>query len=870
MLLRYSGQDDLVIGVPVAGRDRSETHGLVGYFINTLPIRCLANEDASFSDVISDTSSAMLGALDHSLLPLENIVAVSGVGRVQNVNPLFQVLFQYFENNGEQDGLLGDIKYKSLSLAKLGQAKLDLTTRVVGTELQMDFMSEVFDEITVRNLLNSYISVLTVGVADIQKKASMLPLINVADDTNVKVLRELSCGKWNPAHLEEPMVTAALTQCANSEPNRVCLVFEGEEMTYGQLEARVTSLAQVLAGCGLQPGMGVGIFLERSFELFIAMMATLKAGGYVVPMDPEFPTERLAMYAEDTQVHSIITTAALKSRAEALSTAQILVLDDDSLQNTPNGVLPDEISPESIAYVEFTSGSTGRPKGVIVQHHCLASYCASIRDMYSLRPDDCALLLTSINFDPFVRQTFLPLYIGARVVIARPGGHLDADYMMELAATHGVTIIHSVPTLALQYYAAPAASKCTALRYVGSGGEPLPQQLVDLVHTLNGGKVTLYNNYGPTECTVSCTCQIGVKPGDAITIGGPDINTAAYVVDAHNQPVPVGVPGELLMSGPRLAQGYIGRPDLTAAAFIPNPLYEMMAPAIPEGMRHHFTKAYRTGDLVRWRNDRTLVCMGRIDRQVKITGVRIELGEVEAALESAKDVSQAMAAAVPDANGTKRLVGYVTPESLDPGAVLAHCRSVLVPAMVPTAIVALESFPLLPNGKVDVRSLPAPDWSFQANLLDTFGEDDGPLDEHSAAVVDTIRQVLGLDDDVRVPLKAELFDLGATSVQVASLVGRLRKQLDVKLDMRQIYLNPQIELLCKEVRKQKGGADGAGAPGSKKSTSACAHRPLGYPIAIWAKSSVAKMPLGRVGTAIMQLIGAMIVLAFQFGAIVPG
>jgi amino acid adenylation domain-containing protein len=600
-------------------------------------------------------------------------------------------------------------------------------------------------------------------------------------------------------------------------------------------------------------------------------MATLKAGGYVVPMDPEFPTERLAMYAEDTQVHSIITTTTLQSRAEAFTTAhvpQILLIDDGSLQNALKGILPSKIDPESIAYVEFTSGSTGRPKGVIVQHHCLASYCASIRDMYSLTPNDCALLLTSINFDPFVRQTFLPLYIGARVVIARPGGHLDADYIMELAATHGVTIMHSVPTLALQYYAASAAARCTALRYIGSGGEPLPQQLVDLVHTLNNGKVVLYNNYGPTECTVSCTCKIGVKPGDIITVGGPDINMAAYVVDAHMQPVPVGVPGELLISGPRLAQGYIGRPDLTAAAFIPNPLYELMAPSIPEEMRRHFTKAYRTGDLVRWRNDGTLVCMGRIDRQVKITGVRIELGEVEAALESAENVAQAMAAAVPDSNGHKRLVGYVTPETLDPGAVLAHCRSVLVPAMVPTAIVALESFPLLPNGKVDVRSLPAPDWSFQANLLGTFGEDDGPLDEHTAAVIDTIRQVLGLNDDVRVPLKAELFDLGATSVQVASLVGRIRKQMDVNLEMRQIYLNPQIEFLCKEVRKQK---EGTGASNAKKPTSASLrHRPLGYPIAVWAKAVVQKSPIARLGTALVQLIGVMVVFIIQFGSIAPG
>ena len=313
---------------------------------------------------------------------------------------------------------------------------------------------------------------------------------------------------------------------------------------------------------------------------------------------------------------------------------------------------------------------------------------------------------------------------------------------------------------------------------------------------------------GPTEATVLATNLECMPNLEFMTIGSPEFNMHAYVVDSSLRAVPMGVPGELLLSGPRLALGYAGRPDLTAEAFVPNPCSELIVDKVHPTLVQYYKKAYRTGDLVRWRADGSLDYMGRIDRQVKITGVRIELGEVEAALQGGKGVSQAVATAVPDLQGQKRLVGYVTPGDVNPGDVLTHCRSVLVPAMVPSVIVALDMFPLLPNGKVDVKSLPAPDWSLPVGLKGFDVENEGPLDSNSAAVVDIIRSVLGLDEPSPVPMKAELFDLGASSIQIAVIVGRIRKELEVNIDMRLVYQNPLVEFLCTIVRDQKSSPEG--------------------------------------------------------------
>ena len=373
------------------------------------------------------------------------------------------------------------------------------------------------------------------------------------------------------------------------------------------------------------------------------------------------------------------------------------------------------------------------------------------------------------------------------------------------------------------------------------------------------------NVYGPTEATITATALYCPQSIEFISIGRPVYNLHAYVVDSALRPLPVGVPGELLLSGPRLALGYSGRADLTEEKFVANPCLDLVSSRVDPALAPYYKLAYRSGDLVRWRGDGSIDFMGRIDRQVKIAGVRIELGEVETALEGVEGVTQAVATALTDPSGQKRLVGYVTPGHISPSSVISHCRSLLVPAMVPTMVVALAAFPLLAGGKIDVRALPNPDWSVPVGVMAGAYEDEGPLSRHAAAVVEIIRNILGMEEDTPVPMKAELFDLGASSIQIAAIVGRIRKELDVNLDMREVYQNPLVEFLCLTVLNQKSVKDG----GSKASATGVRHRLLGYPIPAWfiAQAQGAVMRMASTGA---QLLAVFSLITCILGCLAPG
>jgi len=437
---------------------------------------------------------------------------------------------------------------------------------------------------------------------------------------------------------------------------------------------------------------------------------------------------------------------------------------------------------------------------------------------------------------------FPPLTVGASLVLAESKGHLDPSYIVNLLVQHNVNeFIFSVPTLVRLYslfsftkplpvcrcfkfahqlliFILQAREYVNELRRSGHtpynlmkswsvGGENVPAELFrDMQEVFP--QACIMNVYGPTEVTAVTVHHPFPRGFEAVVIGKPDPNTHVYIVDSSLRPVPVGVPGELLLSGPRLALGYAGRPDLTEAAFVPNPCIDLVAGRVDPVLAPYYQKAYRTGDLVRWRNDGTIDFLGRIDRQVKITGVRIELGEVEGALESTPGVSQSVATALTDPSGQKRLVGYVTPSSAEPAAVIAHCRTLLLPAMVPSVVVPLDEFPLLPNGKVDVRSLPAPDWSGPAGAAGAASGRSCTLDENDVTVISIILDVIGLDKNTHVSLDTDIFDLGASSLHVSVIVGRMRRELGVNLDMREVYGNPTVKILCDALRQQNSGSGG--------------------------------------------------------------
>jgi non-ribosomal peptide synthetase component F len=483
VLLRYTGQDDLVVGVPVAGRDRQETHGLVGYFINTLPVRCVAVEGASFADMVREASAATLAALDHSLLPIEEVVAASGVARVPNVNPLFQVLFQYLpEGTALKDfrvqGVRGDAY---ANVGRLQHAKLDLSLIMTGESIQAEYMNEMFDRVTMERLLNSFVCVLDQLTWNISAPALGNSMLASGD---AQELAEICVGEERPAYLSAPLVHDAFAAIAAASPQSRCLCYEGEWLNYGEVSKRVSTLAGRLASLGVSPGVVVGVMLDRSFDLLISILAVFKAGGVYLPCDPSYPDDRLEVYLEDASAVVVLTVSEYAARARAMVSSGVSVVD----LSTPDGTAssgkgsptlrsPD---PEDPAYVIFTSGSTGRPKGVMIPHRAIVDHVLETAEVYSMGPDDASLLTITINFDPHLMQALTPLVVGAGLVIAKPDGHADGDYVTGLISQQRVTHFVSTPSLALVQFQGKYARECTALRVVMFGGEQLPREVITL------------------------------------------------------------------------------------------------------------------------------------------------------------------------------------------------------------------------------------------------------------------------------------------------------------------------------------------------------------------------------------------------------
>ena len=485
VLLRYSGQDDLVIGVPVAGRDRQETHGLVGYFINTLPVRCITSEDASFEDLAVNASRATLAALEHSLLPLEDVVAAAGVARVPNANPLFQVLFQYLPKDlvaGDKPiCTLGNSSFKHFgSPGGLAHAKMDLTFTMSGEEVMLDYMSEIFDSATIERIFGSFVSVLEHCIADPTVPALA---IDIFGGSQAEIVAEFSLGEERPEYLKRPLAHEALAEFAAKSPERRCLCYEGEWLSYGEVSQGVSALAGQLSSLGVGPGIVVGVMLERSFELIISILAVFKAGGCYLPCDPSYPDDRLSVYLEDGNALLVLARDEHADRAKAMVPANISVVEIGAgaiaLAVTATAPLKHP-SADDAAYIIFTSGSTGRPKGVMVPHRALRDHLEGSVEYYTMGADDVGLLTITINFDPHLMQAFMPLVVGAGLVIATPEGHTNATYVMSAIKQQAVTHYICTPSLALMQFAGDEARECKSLRSVMFGGEQLPREIISL------------------------------------------------------------------------------------------------------------------------------------------------------------------------------------------------------------------------------------------------------------------------------------------------------------------------------------------------------------------------------------------------------
>ncbi|HEY7767794.1 non-ribosomal peptide synthase/polyketide synthase [Longimicrobium sp.] len=783
LLSKYSGSEDIVVGSPIAGRTRGEVEGLIGFFINSLVLRTDLSGDPSFRETLRRVREVTLGAYEHQDVPVEKLVAELQPERSMSHSPLFQVSFALNNPDAAGTGVAG-LRIES-AYAGSETAKFDLSLAFVkgarGLTAALTYSTDLFDESTVRRMLGHLERVLEQVAAGGDLRLSELRLLD--EEERHQVLEE-----WNRTQLDYP-AESCLHQLfeaqAERTPHAEAVVFEGERLTYAELNARANRLAHHLRSLGVGPDVRVGICVERSLELAVGLLALLKAGGAYVALDPEHPDERLRSTLDDCRPAVLLAHASLAERFAGTDIAVVAVDADAPLwanqpETNPTGV---GVGAEHLVYVIYTSGSTGRPKGVMNVHRNVVNRVAGIQARWQLEPGESVLQNASLTFDVSAYELFWPLMVGARVVMPRPDGHRDPGYLVETIRSHGIGTASFVPSMLQLFLEHPEVERCTSLMRVPCGGEALPSALVRRLHE-RLPHATLYNRYGPSEAATAVTGPVRVtdETGASAPIGRPMPNARAYLLDAAGEPVPVGVAGELCIGGAAVGRGYLGRPEQTAERFVADPY------GGEPGAR-----LYRTGDLARWLADGRIEFLGRNDFQVKIRGFRVEPGEVEAALTSHPGVREARVLAREDRPGEKQLVAYVV-GSVDTGELRAHVRRSLPDYMVPAAFVALQALPLMPNGKVDRDALPAPEF---APAEGAYVAPRTPVEEVLAGIW---AEVLRLE---RVGAADNFFELGGHSLLATRVVSRIRAVFGVELPLRALFQGPTVTEMAGRVEQMR-------------------------------------------------------------------
>ncbi|MEA2694508.1 MAG: hypothetical protein QOJ16_3895, partial [Acidobacteriota bacterium] len=781
LLWRGSGQEDLVVGSPVANRTRREIEGLIGFFVNSLALRADLAGEPSFTQLLAQVREQALGAYAHQDLPFEKLVETLAPERSLAHAPLFQV-FLVLQNT--QNTPAGKLLLPGLEIAPVagetGAAKFDLTLALgAGPEGELagvwEYDRDLFDPSTVLRLGDQLARLLAAAVAEPEARIGSLPLLSPAERQQL--------AEWNgtAASYPERSLAGLLAEPAARTPDAVAVVFADESLSHGELAARAGRLAGELRRLGVGPETRVGICAERSLALLVGLAAILEAGGAYVPLDPSYPAERLAYMLEDSGVPVLLAESRLAAALPPHG-ARVVPLDAPLPAPAAPPLLRPEIDPDHPAYVIYTSGSTGRPKGAMNTHRGIVNRLLWMQERYGLTTADRVLQKTPVSFDVSVWELFWPLTSGACLVVARPGGHQDPLYLVETIARQEVTFLHFVPAMLSAFLEAPGLEHCAALRQVVASGEALPYDLERRFFARLGRLGTrLENLYGPTEAAVDVTFWPCDPAGEAgrVPIGRPVANTAIHVLGRDLRPLPPGAAGELAIGGAQVARGYLGRPELTAERFLPDPFSGLPG-----------ARLYRTGDLARHLPDGAVEYLGRIDHQVKLRGFRIELGEIESALLGHPGVRDAVVVVREDPPAGSRLVAYVVAEGRDgeglPALLPAWLGLSLPSHMVPAAFVVLPALPLNPSGKVDRKALPAPDWRAGAS----FVAPRTPLEEVLAGF---FADALGLE---QVGVEDGFFRLGGHSLLATQLVAKIRGAFQVELPLRRLFETPTVAALA--------------------------------------------------------------------------
>ena len=792
LLYRYTGQEDILVGSPAAARSRAAFSNVVGYFVNPLVMRADLSGNPSFTEFLSSVRRTVLDAFAHQDYPFALLVKQLQPERDVSRSPLFQVTFvlqqaQLLREQGlaafalGQAGAplrLGELILEAMALEqRVAQFDLSLVMAEVdgGLRASLEYNTDIFDETAIAQMARQFRVLLEGLVADPLQSVSSLPLLSDEDRRQVLV-------EWNDTARDYPQqscIHELFEQQALRTPDQVAVVFDKERVSYRELNERSNQLAHYLRRRGVGPESLVGIMMERSAAMVVTLLGILKAGASYLPLDPDYPRERLSFMLADAGVKVLATEQHLVERLPENNALLILVDGErEEIERESRANPESRVNPDNLAYVLYTSGSTGQPKGAMLAHREVVNCVRWMQETYKLDERDRMLCKTTLNFDPSVWEIFWPLMVGARIVVATLEAQLDSSALLQTIVNEKATVAYFVPSMLAHFLAEAEVAGAKSLRKVICGGESLGIELVKRFYELLP-QATLHHSYGPTETAIAASEIICDRDSahSVMPIGRPLANTRLYVLDQQLQPAPVGVLGELFIGGAGLGRGYLNRPDITAARFVPD----------------HFSDApgarlYRTGDHVRYLGDGNLQFYGRSDAQVKIRGIRIELGEIEAAIMAHERVHSAVVVARADQTGEKSLVGYVVTvqgASLTAMELRQHLSQKLPIYLVPATFVFLPELPLMPNGKIDLGALG------KLDLLLPQSEESytAPSNQIEEMLVEIWAAVLGVE---RVGIHDNFFALGGHSLLAAQAMSRVQKAFKAELPLRLIFQFPTV------------------------------------------------------------------------------
>ncbi len=770
LLNKLSGQQDIVVGTPTMGRNHVDLEGIVGMFVNTVPLRNQVDTSLSFIGYLERVKDCILNCFDHQLYQYDDLVDELGLERDPSRNPLFDTLISYK-------------KHEASTMAETTFAETDLGIESVGFDRKIskfDLSLNVFEVDEGFNYSFEYSTDLF-EQATIEKYAGYLELLidQILDEPNVKLseLTLLTNEKYNDivngfnsndkAYDLDQTLISLFRQQVQKTPDNIALRYHDAEVTYAELEARTNALANHLIDQGIKTGEVIGICMDRSIEMITAILGILKTGCGYLPLDPSQPISRRAYQLSDSNASLVITS---DNYEKLFSNDQLFLIESVNWAEVPHTDLEADINSNSLAYIIYTSGSTGNPKGVGIKHKGVVNLIRNQREAFGISDSDRVLQFSPIYFDASVEQIWLSLLSGCTLVLIDENTLLDQQHLNAYIATQGVTHFHATPS----FLETLELDNNNDLRRVVAGGEACKPSLATKFEAYD-----FYNEYGPTETTVTATMyKVGkVQNNASIYIGKPISNMKGYVLDANMKVVPIGVVGELCLSGPALSDGYINRPELTAAVFVDNPFSD-----------GSYAKLYKTGDLVRWLPDGNLEFLGRKDHQVKIRGYRIELGEIEARLQALDAIQQAVVEVKETAAGDEQLVGYLTTnEEMDSSKIISQLKEHLPEYMIPQSYVMLEALPVTPSGKVDRKALPDPEINIEVYVA--------PSTEVERQLVHIWATILEMEEQ-GIGVTQSFFEIGGHSLKAINLSNKIKEVFSIEISLKEIFQNNTVLALA--------------------------------------------------------------------------